>query len=87
MYDITIRNQAIDDYKDGKSITTICRALGISRSCINKWISLYLPHQCKTKNIEYTDAQFLALKRKLEKTEREKSILLEAYASLNLTKN
>lgn len=85
MYDITIRNQAIADYQSGKSIKSISQALKVSKSCINKWVSLYIPHQCKTKNIEYTDAQFLALKRKLERTEREKSILLEAYASLNLS--
>ena len=74
MYDIAIRNQAIADYQNGKSVTSISQTLRVSKSCINKWISLYLPHQCKTKNIEYTDAQFLALKRKLERTEREKSI-------------
>ncbi len=85
MYDIAIRNQAITDYQNGKSVANISKTLGVSKSCVNKWISLYIPHQCKTKNIEYTSAQFLALKRKLEKTEREKLILMEAYASLNLS--
>lgn len=85
MYDIAIRNQAIADYQNGKSITSISRELGISRTSIHKWITLYVPHQSKPKKIEFTAAQFLAVKRKLEKTEREKLILMEAYASLNLS--
>ncbi len=85
MYDIAIRNKVIADYQNGKSLASISRALGISRTSIHKWISLYLPHQSKTKNIEFTAAHFLTLKRKLEKTEREKLILMEAYASLNLS--
>lgn len=85
MYDIAIRNQAIADYQNGKSVTSISRELGISRTSIHKWITLYVPHQSKPKNIEFTAAQFLAIKRKLEKFEREKLILMEAYASLNLS--
>lgn len=85
MYDIAIRNQAIADYQNSKSVAIISQTLGVSKSCINKWISLFTPHQCKPKNIKFTTAQFLAVKRKIEITEREKTILMEAYASLNLS--
>lgn len=85
MYDIAIRNQVIADYQNGKSVTIINRELGISRTSIHRWISLYTTHQSKSKKIEFIAAQFLAIKRKLEKTEREKLILMEAYASLNLS--